>query len=409
MPLKTLSTHPVQNKRVLLRVDYNITLKKDGNKKIVGDDTRIRATLPTINHLLKNNCSIIIMTWFKRPEGKIVEEYRLDPMAEKLAELLGRKVSKLNACVGPEVDQAVHIMKPGEIIMLENTRFEPGEKKSDAGLAKIFASYGEVVVFDAFPQAHREHASTTGLLAEAAQSIAGFLFEEEIRGLTPVRENPKHPFVAVLGGAKISDKVKIIETFITKCETILIGGALANTFLKAQGKNIGGSLTESECMDKKGKTIDPLAMARDILEKGKEKVMIPVDFVAAPKLEAGTETKIINIEKGENIPENWMYLDIGPASVKKYQEVLSNAETIFWNGPLGAFETAGFDGATKEIARAIAKRTGQATTVTGGGDTEAAIKHAGTAGKYTHSSTGGGASLKYIAGENLPVLKYLTE
>lgn len=406
MNFKKLKEYPIENKRVLLRVDYNITLKDVDGKKVVGDDTRIVATLPTIRYLLEKNCSIVILTHFKRPEGKVVEELRVGPMAQRLSELLGQPVQKLGVCIGKEVQTTVKGLHGGDILMLENVRFYPQEKDNDEAFAKELASYGDVFVFDAFATAHRDHASVTGI-ATHLDTVAGFLVEKEIEGLDKIKENPQKPYVALLGGVKISDKVSVIKALIEVCDSLLIGGALANTFLLALGKPIGASVAESESMDKKGKTIDPTALAKELYEKAKGKIVIASDFIAAPALEAGAPTKIITIDSGEQVPDGWKFLDIGPKSIELFSEKLQGAQSIFWNGPMGAFEIPGFGEGTQKLGNVIANKTDSAVTITGGGDTEAAVTQFGLEGKFTHSSTAGGASLKFLAGKELPIMKYL--
>ena len=436
MKFKSLRDYPIANKRVIMRVDYNITLKKPaasgdtssadpttttpsptgekpGTPAEVADDTRIRVTVPTIQYLLEQNCSIIILSHFKRPAGQVLEELRLDPMARRLSQLLNHPVTKLNNIRGAEVEAAVQGLKPRDILMLENTRFYPEEETNDAAFAAAIAAYGEVFVFDGFAVAHRDHATVTGI-AKLLPTLPGFSVEEEIRGLSLITDNPPQPHVALLGGMKISDKVKVIEALLKRSQAVLIGGALANTFLVAQGKPIGASLAESQELDKKGKKVNPLDVARELLTGAAGKIVLPVDFVAAAELRAGAETKIFDAEggaeDGTKLPADWMYLDIGPKSTEMFAAKLRAAKSVLWNGPMGAYETPGFDQATKVLAETVAGlRDNGSITVTGGGDTEAAIQHFGLGGRFTYSSTAGGASLKFIAGGKLPILDYLVQ
>ena len=423
MELKTLKDVDLTKKRVILRVAYDITLKEKNGTMEIPDDTRIRATLPTIQHLLEKRCAIVLITWLKRPGGKVVEKMRLDPVARKLSELINKPVKKVNDCVGPEVQHALTQLKSGELLMLENTRFHPEEEADDPVFAEELAKAGECIVFDAFAHAHRKHASTTGIL-KILPACAGFLMEKEMTTLDRILQQPERPFVALLGGVKISDKVGVLKALVEICDAILIGGALANTFLKAQGKDIGASLAESEMIDKK--KLDPLKAAQEILQRAETKettlvglqnrsaLQLPVDFIAAQAREEGAKTQQVSLEgtiKGvkNRLPslDAWMFLDIGPKTRFAYQNILSQAKTILWNGPVGAFETKGFEQGTKRLAQYIASQTQHATTVTGGGDTEAAITAFHLNGKFTHNSTGGGAMLKFLSGKELPVLHYL--
>lgn len=433
MNLKLLNQFPLKNKRILLRVAYDITLKKESGKWIVPDDRRIRETLPTIDYLLERGCSLVLMSWLQRPGGKVNEDLRLTPVAEKLAELLKRPVVKLNNCVGPEVEQAVSKMKPQDILMLENTRFHPEEEEANPQFAKKIASLGEFLIFDAFAQIHRIHASTTGILKNHQNtSASGFLIKKELDVLLKIRKSPMKPFVVVLGGAKISDKVLMMKKVMKKADIILIGGALANTFLKARGFGVGGSLIESSYVDKaKGEKQDAVKVAKELLDSvvrdkvppdvvpdiwpnGEKislyKLQLPIDVVNAPKNGgADFDDNTLKIEKVNGrhdlCTDKEAILDIGPCTIKLFSEIIKKARTIFWNGPMGMFENFNFAHGTQETAEAVAESNGY--SVIGGGDTEGVVDKYKMEGKFGHVSTGGGAGLALLGGEKLPVLKYL--
>ncbi|MFA6391944.1 MAG: phosphoglycerate kinase [Patescibacteria group bacterium] len=410
MPKKTIRDIDVQGKKVLLRVAYDISLKEKDGKWIVPDDSRIKATLPTIEYLLEKDCSLVLLSWLKRPEGKVVDKFRMDPVAEKLSELIKRPVKKMDDCVGPEVEKAVADLKPGEIIMLENVRFHPEEQKEDAEFSRKLASLGDLIVFDAFAQAHRVHSSTTGILKQGKEVVAGFLMEKELDVLSKMLNNPARPFTVVLGGAKISDKLETTNNLLSLADSILIGGAMANAFLKAQNVDIQGSFVEDVGIDA---TKTASESAKDLLEKTADKtsfqggdfIQLPLDLVAANSIEAPTENKVVDINKKETLPEKWTYLDIGPQTIEEYRKIISASKTVFWNGPMGLFEEAEFAKGTKEIADAIINSG--ATSIVGGGDTEKIVKMFNLEGKFTHVSTGGGASLEFLSGKELPVVALL--
>ena len=403
---KTLKDTDVAGKKVLFRVDYNVTIIKEGDKSSLLDDMRLKATLPTLNYLLNQGCSVAVLTYLKRPGGKIVEEYRLKPVADRLSQLVGRPVKALNDCVGSEVEAEVRAMKPGEIIMLENARFHPEEEVGDEKFAKDLTQGFDVIVYDAFAQAHRIHSSTTGIL-QNLPSVAGFLFEKEIKYLSQVTENPQQPFIVVLGGAKISDRVGVMQNLINKADTMLIGGALANTFFKAQGLNVGKSLVEDVYVNAaKGEKQDYLQIARDLMAKAKDKLKLPLDMLAAADAKS-SDIKIINLDKGESLPADWLYYDIGPRTVQAYRQILLKAKMVFFNGPMGLFEVEQFAAGTKKVAEAMLESG--ATTVIGGGDTESIVAKYGWEGRFTHVSTGGGAALEFLAGKEFPVMKYLVK
>lgn len=379
---KTVRDVKIKGKRVLVRVDFNVPLA-DGE---VTDDNRIRAALPTINHLLEHGAKVILMSHLGRPKGKVVDDLRLDPVAERLSELLDRPVRKLDDCVGPEVEAAVAGMQPGDVILLENTRFCPGEKSNDPTFATELASLADIFVNDAFGAAHRAHASVVGV-AEHLPAVAGFLMEKEITVLGQTLTAPDHPFIAIIGGAKITSKIGVIDNLLTKVDDLLIGGGMANTFLKAQGHEVGQSLVEDDSLD----------MARETLEKAGEKLVLPIDVVVADRFDAEADSKLVSVDQ---VPEDWLILDIGPGTVELFKQKLAGAKTVVWNGPMGVFEFPRFAEGTEALARFLADL--EATTIIGGGDVVAAVRQAGVVDRIAHVSTGGGASLEFLEGKPLP-------
>jgi len=382
MNKKTVKDINVTGKRVLMRVDFNVPLAEGK----VADDTRLRAALPTIQYLLDQGAKVILMSHLGRPKGKVVEELRMDPVAERLSELLGRPVRKLDDCVGDEVKAAVAEMRPGDVILLENTRFHPEERKNDPDFAKKLAELADVFVNDAFGAAHRAHASTVGV-TQYLPAVAGLLMEKELNFLGKALESPERPFVALLGGAKISDKIGVIQNLLTRVDALLIGGGMANTFLKAQGYEVGQSLVEDES----------LGVAKELLERAGEKLALPVDAVVADRFAADAASKAVSVDE---VPPDWRILDIGPRTVELFKEKLAGARTVVWNGPLGVFEFPKFAAGTEAIARFLADL--EATTIIGGGDVVAAVRRAGVADRITHVSTGGGAALEFLEGKELP-------
>jgi len=381
---QTIKDINVKGKKVLVRVDFNVPLK-DGK---VSDDTRIVAALPTINYLLEQGAAPILCSHLGRPKGEPDPEYSMKPVADYLGGLVKSKVIFSPECVGPVASKAAADLQPGEILVLENTRFYPGETKNDPEMSRQLASLAEVFVDDAFGSAHRAHASTVGV-TNYLPSVAGFLLEKEIKFLDQAIEKPKRPFVAILGGAKVSDKIGVIKNLLTKADTVLIGGGMANTFFKAQGYPMGDSLVEDEVLD----------VARDLVKMGSTKLRLPVDVVIADKFDNAAQTKVINAGP---VPEGWRILDIGPETVKNYSKVVSAAGTIVWNGPMGVFEMSTFAKGTFEVAKAIANSN--AVSIIGGGDSAAAIQQSGLSEKISHISTGGGASLELLEGIQLPGL-----
>jgi phosphoglycerate kinase len=379
---KTVRDVPVQGKRVLVRVDFNVPLENGQ----VADDTRIRAALPTINYLLEHGAAVILMSHLGRPKGQVRDELRLDPVARRLSELLDRDVTKLDDCIGPEVETAAAQLRPGQVLLLENLRFHPEEESNDQGFAQKLASLADLYVDDAFGTAHRAHASTAGV-PNYLPAVAGFLMEKELEMLGKALADPPRPFVAILGGAKISGKIGVIRSLLTRVDLLLLGGGMANTFLKAQGYEVGESLVED----------DSLEVAREILEDAGARLVLPVDVVVADDFSADAKTQTVSVDQ---VPPDWRILDIGPRTVGLYEEKLASAQTVVWNGPMGVFEFPRFAAGTMALATSLAST--QATTIVGGGDSVAALQQAGLADKMTHVSTGGGASLEFLEGKTLP-------
>ena len=379
---KTIRDIDVRGKRVLVRVDFNVPL--DQGK--VADDTRIRAALPTIRYLMEHGARVILMSHLGRPKGKVKEELRLTPVAERLSELLDKPVAMAVDCVGEEVETAVDRLRPGHVLLLENLRFHPGEEANDPEFVSRLASLGQVYVNDAFGTAHRAHASTEGV-AHRLPAVAGFLMEKELNFLSKALENPEPPFVAILGGAKISDKIGVVDNLLGRVDALLIGGGMANTFLKAQGYQVGQSLVEEES----------LPLARELLDKAGRRLVLPVDVVVADRFDAEAESEIVGVEE---VPAEWRILDIGPATVERFAQELYTAKTVVWNGTMGVAEFPRFAAGTQAIIEMLAES--QAATIVGGGDTAAAVQQAGLVEKMTHVSTGGGASLELLEGKTLP-------
>jgi phosphoglycerate kinase len=383
---KTIKDVDLKGKRVLMRVDFNVPLD---DKLNITDDIRIRAALPTIKYAIEKKAKVILMSHLGRPDGKVVDSMRLTPVAKRLEELLGKKITKADDCIGPAVEEAVAAMKPGDVVLLENLRFHAEEEKNDPAFSKELASLGDLFVNDAFGTAHRAHASTEGV-TKYLPSVAGFLLEKEMQYLGQTVDSPKRPFVAILGGAKVKDKIKVIDNLLDKVDALIIGGGMAYTFLKAQGHTIGASK-----LDKDG--FDTAKLALDKAAKKNIPILLPVDNVIGDKFDANANTKVV----GEDIPDGWMGLDIGPLTIKLFEDKLKDAKTIIWNGPLGVFEMDKFAKGTEIIAKFLANLKG-AVTIIGGGDTAAAMLKFKVEDKMTHISTGGGASLEYLEGRGLP-------
>ncbi len=382
----------LKDKTVLVRADFNVP--QDENLNIT-DDTRIKATLPTIKYILENNAKkIVLMSHLGRPDGKVVAKYSLKPVALRLQELLGTPVKFLSDCVGEGIKKEIDAAKE-KIVLLENLRFHVEEETNDAGFAKALASLADIFVNDAFGTAHRAHASTEGV-AHYLKSVAGFLLEKEIKYLGSAIQNPQRPFMVILGGAKVSDKIGVIENLLPKSDVILIGGGMAYTFLKAEGKNIGNSKLEKDKLD----------LAKSILDKAKalkKDILLPIDNVVVDKIDPNAKVEIV----GENIPDGKIAVDIGPKTITLFKERLKSAKAVVWNGPLGIFEMDAFSRGTQEIAKFLS--TLGATTIIGGGDTAAAIVKFKLEDKMTHISTGGGASLEFMEGKVLPGIAALTD
>ncbi len=379
---KTIRDLDFKGKKVLVRVDFNVPIK-DG---VVSDDTRIKAALPTIQYLLDQGAAVILCSHLGRPKEGPDPQFSMKPTADHLSKLLGKPVAFAEDCVGPVAEQAANQLKPGEVLVLENTRFHKGETKNDPEMARQLAALADVYVNDAFGSAHRAHASTEGV-ARLLPAVAGFLMEKEIQYLGQAIANPEKPFVAILGGAKISDKIGVIRNLLTKADQVLIGGGMANTFFKAQGYPVGDSLVEDEALD----------VAKELLAEGNTKLHLPVDVVIADSFEDGAQKKTISMGP---IPDGWRIMDIGPETVAAFRKVILPAGTIVWNGPMGVFEFPNFAQGTFEIAKAVAECKG--TTIVGGGDSVSAVKKSGVADQITHISTGGGASLEMLEGLVLP-------
>jgi len=388
MDKRTIRDLDASGKRVLVRVDFNVPLA-DGK---VTDDSRIRAAIPTIRHLVNQGAKVILASHLGRPDGRVQDTFRLRPVALRLSELLGRPVPVTGDALGAGTEDAVRRMRPGEVLLLENVRFHAEEEKNDPEFAKKLASYADVYVNDAFGTAHRAHTTTVGV-AKLLPSYVGLLMEREVNVLSRLLENPERPFAAVIGGAKVSDKIKVLKNLLGKVDTMVIGGGMANTFLLAQGRSVGKSLAEPDRVEE----------ARAILEAAEKKgvqVILPVDVIVAKEVTRGTEYKTLPAAK---VPASWHIVDVGRESLRLIEEALAPAETVFWNGPLGVFEIPSFAHGTKQVARFLAQRAQEgATVVVGGGDSVAALQQQGLAERMTHISTGGGASLEFLEGKELP-------
>ena len=380
----------LESKHVLMRVDFNVPMANG----VVTDDKRIKAALPTIEYVIDQGGSLVLMSHLGRPKGTGFEPaFSLKAASEALATSLGKPVQMAPDCVGPDVEAIAKALKPGDVLMLENTRFHKGEEKNDLDLARQMAALGDVFVNDAFGSAHRAHASTEGV-ARFLPAVSGFLMEQELEYLGRATDNPAHPYIAILGGAKVTDKIAVIENLLTQCDTLIIGGGMANTFLAAKGYNMRDSLVEASSV----------ATAKAIMAKAGDRLMLPVDAVAADKFDAAAASQVVDLDK---VPAGWRVLDIGPKSIAQFGEALKRAKLVVWNGPMGVFEFPAFAEGTFALARLLA--TTGATTVIGGGDSASAVKKAGVAKKMTHVSTGGGASLEFLEGRVLPGVAALND
>lgn len=390
---KTVNDINISSKRVLMRADFNVPLDEQGK---ITDDNRIVAAMPTIKHILDSKGRLVLMSHLGRPKGKRENALVMDPVAERLSELLGKKVLKTDDCVGEDTREKVNNMKDGDVILLENLRFRAEEKQNDPAFAKQLADLGDVFVEDAFGTCHRAHASTVGI-AENLPSVAGLLVQKEIEYFEKVTHIPEKPFCLILGGAKISDKIPVIENMLDKIDYILIGGAMAYTFLKTRLKGVGASRVEEEMNDTVNKIFEK-ASAQDV------SIFLPVDHVVADKIDPNAKKQIVK----EHIPDGWIGLDIGPTTIKNYCKIIKSSATVVWNGPVGFFEMSPFSKGTRKIAKKLSKMK-NATTVIGGGDTAAAVNQLNLGDKMSHISTGGGASLAYLQGEELPGISVLDE
>ncbi|KXG76652.1 Phosphoglycerate kinase [Fervidicola ferrireducens] len=393
MNKKTVEDFDVNGKRVLVRVDFNVPMDEEGN---ITDDTRIRATLPTIQYLIKNGAKVILASHLGRPKGKKNPKYSLAPVARRLSELLGKDVVMAGDCIGEEVEKAAASMKPGDVMLLENVRFYAEEEANDRGFAEKLARLADIYINDAFGTAHRAHASTAGV-AEFLPAGAGFLMKKEIEIMGKALEAPERPFVAILGGAKVSDKIGVIKNLLNKVDYLLIGGGMAFTFLKGLGYNIGRSLLEE----------DKVELAKDLLKEAEEKgvkVLLPDDVVVAPEVKEGVEYRTVPVSQ---IPDDMIGVDIGEVTCDKFTKVIKEAKTVVWNGPMGVFEIKDFAKGTLAVAKAMAESG--AVTIVGGGDSAAAVEQLGFADAMTHISTGGGASLEFLEGKELPGVAVLND
>lgn len=389
MNKKTVKDIDLKGKRVIMRVDFNVPMAEGK----VTDDKRIKAALPTIKYVLEQGAALILMSHLGRPKGGFDPEFSLKAAAEVLAGHLGKPVAMAPDCVGPEVEAMAKALQPGDVLMLENTRFHPEEEKNDLELAKKMAALADIYVNDAFGSAHRAHSSTEGI-ARFLPAVSGFLMEQELEYLGRAIANPEHPYIAILGGAKISDKIMVVETLLSKCDKLIIGGGMANTFLAAQGINMQDSLVETASLE----------TARAIMAKAEGKLVLPVDAVIADKFDAEANSQVVDVDK---IPAGWRMLDVGPKTLELYKQTLAGAKLVVWNGPVGVFEMPKFAEGTFALARLLAESG--ATTVIGGGDSASAVKKAGVAKQMTHVSTGGGASLEFLEGRELPGVAALND
>jgi phosphoglycerate kinase len=394
MAKRSISDVQLTRQRVLIRVDFNVPLD---DRQVVTDDTRIRAAVPTIRYALEKGAKVLLVSHLGRPKGKAVPALSLAPAARRLSELLGRPVAMAADCIGPAAEAASAALAPGQVLMLENCRFHAGDEKNDEGMSRALAALCDVFVNDAFGAAHRAHASTVGVTRFVPAAAAGFLMAKELEYLGRAMTNPSRPFVAILGGAKVSDKIGVLKNLVGKADALLVGGGMAYTFLKAQGMEVGASLLEA----------DKLGLAREVLDAARAKgvtFILPMDHVIAQKVAADAETRTAD---STAIPAGWMGLDIGPKARQAFATAIRGAKTVVWNGPMGVFEMAPFREGTFAVARAIAESG--ATSIVGGGDSVAAVTQAGLADRMSHISTGGGASLEFLEGIELPGVAALTE
>ena len=394
MEKKTVRDIETKGKRVLVRVDFNVP--RDKSTGAITDDSRIRAAIPTIRYLVDRGAKVILCSHLGRPKGKVSEELRLAPVGERLSQLLGKPVKCAPDCIGPEVEGSVAVMRPGDVLLLENLRFHPEEEENDPQFARSIASLADIYVNDAFGTAHRAHASTAGV-ADYLPAVSGFLMEKELEFLGKALADPVRPFAMIVGGAKVADKITLLENILQEVDVLIIGGGMANTFLRAQGYDVGNSRVEDERLD----------FARDLMEKAAKKsihLLLPADAVVAEEFSPDSAHKTVSLT---DVPDGWLILDIGPESVKRFGDELNGCKTIVWNGPMGVFEFPAFAEGTRALASLIAEL--DATTIIGGGDTAAAVAEMGLAARITHVSTGGGASLEFLEGKTLPGVAVLLD
>ena len=392
--LASLSAPDLSGKKVLMRADFNVPVDHGS----ITDDTRIRAAIPTIQDLIDKGAKVILTSHFGRPKGKVNESMRLTLVGERLSEVLGKEVKKCDDCIGKEVTSTVTAMKDGDVVLLENVRFYPGEEGNDPEFAKQLASVADIYVNDAFGTAHRAHASTEGVTRYLSPSVGGYLIEKELKFLQGAIDNPQKPLAAIIGGSKVSSKIGVIEALLDKCDKLLLGGGMIFTFYKARGLSVGRSLVEN----------DKIELAKSLEAKAKEKgvtMLLPTDVVIADKFDPEANTQTVSIEA---IPDGWMGLDIGPKSAKVFQDALADCKTVIWNGPMGVFEMEKFAKGTEAIAHTLADKQ-DSITIIGGGDSVAAVEKLGLGEKMSHISTGGGASLELLEGKNLPGIVALDE
>lgn len=393
--IEDLNKNQLEGKRILVRVDFNVPL----NKKLeITNDTRIKAAIPTIKYLMSHKTKVILMSHLGRPKGRVVEKLRLYPVARRLGELLGQEVKKLDNCIGKEVEEEIMKLQLGEVVLLENLRFYPEEEKNNPVFSKALANLADIFVNDAFGTAHRAHASTVGV-AKILPSCAGFLMAREIEVLSNLMENPESPFVVVLGGAKVSGKIDVVQNLLTIADKILIAGGMSYTCLAAQGYEVGNSLLEEYDLEK----------VRKILKRAEEqgnKIVLPVDLIITKEVSEKSESKVVKIN---DIPKDVIGVDLGDKSIAVFEKEIKKAKTVFWNGPVGVFEIKKYAKGTNRIAKILADMQGKAVTIIGGGDSIAAIENAGLTEKMTHISTGGGASLEFLGGKKLPGIEVLPE
>jgi len=403
---KTLKDIKVDGRTVIHHCDFNIKLKTvDGGLTVPVSDVRLKAYFPSIFYLLNRGCKIVFISYLERPGGKVVESLRMKPVAERLSSLINREVKYFPHAVGKTTRQFIKEMQKGEMVLLENTRFYPGEEADEDDFSRELARNGELMVMDAFGHAHRKHASVTGI-PRHIPTVAGLYLMGEIETFNKLMKSPKKPLVLIVGGTKTYDKVKAVFNLIDKTDFVLVGGAVANVFLKAKGVDVAGSFLEEPFVDKaKGETIDMVEEARKLLEKYADKVLLPVDLVATDNLKKPKNKKLVNLDEGQNLPGNWAFVDLGPRTIKTFEKFINKAKTVFWDGPMGMYEDARFREGTLRVAEKVAEN--DKTTILAGGDTAAIAENFGLIFRYSHVSIAGGAALEYLAGQTMPGLEVL--